>query len=106
MVQVVTDQTFEAEVLQSTLPVLVDFWAEWCGPCRMLSPVIEAVSLTYAGKLKVMKLDTDQNQQTASHYDIASIPCCIVFKDGEEVGRLTGYRPQPAFEAALLPYID
>jgi len=105
MVAVVTDETFEADVLKSSLPVLVDFWAEWCGPCRMLAPVVEAVSKTFEGKLAVFKLDTDENQTTASQYQISSIPCCIIFKDGQEVGRLTGYRPQPAFEAELSKYI-
>ncbi|MFH1305145.1 MAG: thioredoxin, partial [Candidatus Omnitrophota bacterium] len=78
------------EVLESDLPVLVDFWAEWCGPCRMLAPVIEKMSREYEGRLKVCKLDVDTGQQTASGYGVMNIPTLLVFKGGEEVARIVG----------------
>lgn len=101
MVLNVTDANFEDEVLNSDLPVLVDFWAEWCGPCRMLTPVIEKLASEYDGKLKVVKLDTDSNNATAVKYGITGIPCVIVFKGGQEVNRLVGFRPKDAFDAEL-----
>ena len=79
----VTDQNFESEVLKSELPVLVDFWAPWCGPCRMVAPVVEAISQEYKGKLKVVKLNTDDNQGTASNYHISGIPSLLLFKGGQ-----------------------
>ncbi|NDC82234.1 thioredoxin [bacterium] len=101
----VNDSNFDSVVLQSETPVLVDFWAEWCGPCRMLAPVIDGLSVAFADKLKVVKLDTDENQATASNYEISGIPCCILFKNGEEVTRFVGYRPQGAFESELTKYL-
>ena len=101
----VTDSNFDAEVLKSPLPVLVDFWAEWCGPCRMLAPVIEGVSEKFASKLKVVKLDTDENQGTAQQYEITGIPCCILFQNGSEIARFVGYRPLGAFETELSKHI-
>ncbi len=102
MVLEVTDNSFKVEVLEeSTLPVLMDFWAPWCGPCRMVSPVVEQMEKTFAGKLKVCKINTDDNQQVAADYNITGIPCLIVFKNGKEVNRLVGYRPANAMEAEL-----
>ncbi|NBV84512.1 thioredoxin [bacterium] len=101
----VTDANFETEVLKSTQPVLVDFWAEWCGPCRMLAPVIESIADKYSSRLKVVKLDTDENQATAQNAEITGIPCCILYKNGSEVTRFVGYRPLAAFEAELLKHI-
>jgi thioredoxin 1 len=85
-----TDANFETEVLAAEQPVLVDFWAPWCGPCRALAPTIEAVAGEFAGKARVGKVNTDENQATAVKYGINSIPCVIVFKGGKEVQRLVG----------------
>lgn len=104
MVVEVTDKNFEAEVLKSDVPVLLDFFANWCGPCKMLSPVLEELSGDYEGKIKIAKLDTDQSQQTAAKFGISSIPCVLLFKDGKEVERLVGFRPKAAFDQVLGNY--
>lgn len=90
----VTDSTFEREVLQSTQPVLVDFWAVWCGPCRAVAPVVEEIAGDYEGKLKVMKLDVDDNPRTAAAYGVQSIPTLLVFKDGKAAERIVGAVPK------------
>ena len=90
----VTDSTFAQEVLQSTQPVLVDFWAVWCGPCRAVAPVVEEIAGDYEGKLKVMKLDVDDNPRTAAAYGVQSIPTLLVFKDGKEAERIIGAVPK------------
>jgi thioredoxin 1 len=92
----VTDGTFEEEVLKSDVPVLVDFWAAWCGPCRMVAPIIEELAADYDGRAKVTKLDVDENGDTAGRYGVMSIPTMIIFKGGEEVERLVGARPKMA----------
>src|SRR5579872_540 len=92
--QHVTDADFEQEVLKADKPVLVDFWAEWCGPCRMIAPVVEQVAEEYKDHLRVAKLDVDTNQRTAMNYGIQSIPTLIVFKGGKEVKRLIGFVPK------------
>ncbi len=97
----VTDATFNQDVLSQKGYVLVDFWAEWCGPCRMLAPVLEAVSKKFSQQLRVVKLDTEANPQTASYYQIASIPCCILFKEGKEVSRIVGFRNEAQFTEEL-----
>lgn len=79
----VTDSTFEAEVLKSNIPVLVDFWAEWCGPCRQIAPLLEEVGIEYAGKLKVVKINVDENQATPAKYGVRGIPTLLIIKDGE-----------------------
>lgn len=89
----VTDASFDQEVLQADLPVLVDFWAEWCGPCRMTGPVVEELATNYAGRLKVCKLNVDENPQTASRYQVMSIPTLLLFKGGQEQDRIIGYQP-------------
>ena len=104
-VQEISDATFDAEVLKSTQPVLVDFWAPWCGPCRMLAPVVEAVGQKYADKMKTVKINTDENQQAATTYQVTGIPCLILFKNGSEATRFVGFRPQPALEADLLAHL-
>jgi thioredoxin 1 len=92
--QAVTEQTFESEVLKADLPVLVDFWAEWCGPCRMVAPIVEELAGEYAGRLKVTKVDVDDNQKIAMRYSIMSIPTLGVFKGGEMIERIVGYMPK------------
>lgn len=90
----VTDSTFAQEVLQSSQPVLVDFWAAWCGPCRAVAPVVEEIAGDYEGRLKVMKLDVDDNPQTAVAYGVQSIPTLLVFKDGKPAERIVGAVPK------------
>lgn len=86
----ITDETFQKEVIDSTLPVLVDFWAPWCGPCRMIAPVIEEIASEYEGKAKVVKLNTDENPQMASKYQITAIPTLLFFKNGKVVKEIVG----------------
>jgi thioredoxin 1 len=88
--QEVTDQSFEQDVLKSEVPVLVDFWAEWCGPCKMLAPTVEKVASEYEGKAKVVKLNIDDNNQVAQRYGIKGIPTLILFKNGSEADRTVG----------------
>jgi thioredoxin 1 len=89
-----TDSTFEQEVLRSTQPVLVDFWAVWCGPCKAIAPIVEELAGEYEGKLKVMKLDVDDNPRTATTYGVQSIPTLLVFKDGKPAERIVGAVPK------------
>jgi thioredoxin 1 len=95
-VREVTDRTFAQEVLQSTLPVLVDFWAGWCGPCKAIAPIVEELAREYEGQLKAMKLDVDENPRTASTYQVQSIPTLLVFKDGKPAERIVGAVPKNA----------
>ena len=101
----VDESTFEAQVLDSEKPVLVDFWAPWCGPCRLVSPVVEAVGEAHADKIVTAKVNTDENQGLAMRYSIFSIPTMIVFKDGREAARLVGYMPQAALEERLRDFL-
>jgi thioredoxin 1 len=96
-----TDQNFEQEVLKSGSPVLVDFWAEWCGPCRMLAPTIDKLANDYAGKVKVGKLDTDANRDVAMRYGISAIPTVLLFKDGQVSQKFVGLRNERDFKEAL-----
>lgn len=97
----VTDQNFDNEVLQNKLPVLVDFWATWCGPCQMAGPVLEELSEEYKDKVLVMKLDVDENPNTSSKYGVMSIPTTILFKGGKEMGRQVGFAGKQAFEEVI-----
>jgi thioredoxin 1 len=96
-----TDENFETEVLKSSQPVLVDFWAEWCMPCRMLAPTIEKIAKDYAGKVKVGKLDTDANRDVAAKYSISAIPTVILFREGQVAQKFVGLRKEQEFKAAL-----
>ena len=97
----ITDENFEAEVKNANVPVLLDFWAEWCRPCKMLAPVIEEIADLYAGKIKVGKLDTDSARDVALKFDISAIPTVILFKDGAPVKKFVGLQQKADFKAAL-----
>lgn len=98
---VLNDGNFEEEILNSELPVLVDFWAEWCAPCLMVAPVIEEISQKYEGRLKVRRLNVDESSLTAAKYGIRSIPTFIIFKDGKVLGQTVGAMPKEALEAKI-----
>ena len=99
----VTDKNFEAEVLKSATPVLVDFWAEWCGPCRALSPILDELAKDLGGKLKVVKVNVDEAQELAAQFNILSIPTMIVFKNGEPVNQLAGAMSKDQLLAKIKP---
>jgi thioredoxin 1 len=101
-----TDQNFDTEIKDSAVPVLVDFWATWCPPCKMLAPIIDEIANDLAGKLKVGKVDTDASPNTRDSFGINSIPTMIVFKGGKEVERLVGFLPKPALMSKLNPYLS
>ncbi len=89
--QSVSDSSFDSDVLQSATPVLVDFWAEWCGPCRMIAPILEEIAVEYAGKVKILKLNVDENNATAAKYSVRGIPTLMLFKGGKMLASKAGY---------------
>jgi thioredoxin 1 len=97
----VTDDTFEAEIVNSDIPAMVDFWAAWCGPCKMVAPVVEELALEYDGKIKVAKMDVDQNRQTPAKFGIRNIPTLILFKGGEVAQTIIGAQPKSSIEEEL-----
>ena len=101
-----TDTSFKADVLDSRMPVLVDFTAEWCGPCHMLAPVVEKLNEEWNGKVKVGKLDIDANVQTTMQYGVMGVPTLMLFKDGQPVERLTGFMPKERILAKLGPHLN
>ena len=101
----VTDASFEADVIKSGKTVVVDFWATWCGPCKMVAPVLDEIAGEHKDTLTVAKLDVDANQQTAQRYQVMSIPTMIVFKDGEPVKQIVGARPKAALLSDLADYL-
>jgi len=101
----VTDATFADEVLASDKPIMVDFWAEWCGPCRAVSPILDKIAEEHADKLSIVKIDVDNNPETAMKYGITSIPAMKVFRNGEVVKTVIGAKPKPALEADLAEFL-
>lgn len=102
----VNEQSFEQEVIQAKGAVLVDFWAPWCGPCRMVGPVVDELAKEYAGKLKVVKVNTDEAPNIAGQYNIMSIPTLMIFKDGQRVDQIIGAQPKQAIAAKLQPHLS
>jgi thioredoxin 1 len=105
MVKAVTQREWQAEVLNSPIPVLVDFWAVWCGPCRLIAPIVEELARQYEGKLKVYKVDVDQEQSLAMQYGIMSIPTLLLFKNGQVVEQIVGALPKSAIEQRIAKHL-
>ncbi len=103
---VVDDGNFDQTVLQAETPVLVDFWAAWCGPCRMVAPVVEELAEEYEGRISFAKLDVDQNPKTASKYGVMSIPTLLIFKKGEPISQIVGFRPKQELKRSLDAAVD
>ena len=101
----VTDDSFEKEVLKSEVPVLVDFWAPWCGPCRMVAPIVDEIAKDYEGQIKVFKLNTDENPNVASQYGIRSIPTLMLFKGGQKIETVVGAVPKSTLATTIAKYL-
>ncbi len=101
----VTDATFEQEVIKSETPVLVDFWAEWCGPCKAMAPVLDQISVEQADRLRIVKVDVDENSEYAGRLGVMSIPTMVLFKDGEPVERIVGFVPKEQLIRKLTPHL-
>jgi len=97
----VTDEDFDQVVIQSTVPVLVDFWAAWCGPCKMIAPVIEELAKEYSGRVKIVKMNVDENMETPNDFSVRSIPTLILYKNGSEIDRMVGVVPKSALEEMI-----
>jgi len=102
----ITDDSFETAVIKADKPVLLDFWATWCGPCLMIAPILEEIASEYDGQLTVAKLDVDVNPKTPTNFGVMGIPTLILFKDGEAVERITGYMPKQNLLAKLTPHLS
>ncbi len=103
---ILNDDNFEQEVIQSNIPVLIDFWAEWCMPCKMIEPIVDELAQQYQGKLKVGKLDVDNNPQVSMKYGIRSIPTLLIFKNGQPVDQIIGAVPKKIILDKLLPHLE
>src|SRR5574341_2383068 len=101
----VTDNSFDAQVLKSDIPVLTDFWAEWCGPCKVIAPMLEQIAQEYDGRIKIAKIDVDENNQVAMRLGVQSIPTLILFKNGQAVARLVGSMPKERLLSHILPHL-
>ncbi len=102
----VTDESFDQDVIKSTQPVLVDFWAEWCGPCRMVAPSVKQIAEEYEGQVRVAKIDVDENPVITGRYGVIGIPALMLFKDGRVVERLNGALPKDRIVAKILPHLE
>jgi len=102
----ISDADFDEKVIKSETPVLVDFWAEWCGPCKMIAPVLDEIAEELDGKLVIGKVNVDENQSTMMAYGIMGIPALLLFKDGEVVTRITGFRPKPQLMGEIEPHVN